>query len=118
MTTRALTFAALLLAAACQPMPEPPAPGAPARCDVTVSFGSVCCGIDQDTRAKISRYVAADRRVTGSSERRWGREGEIDLCLAARSDADADTLVRDLTAMVPPRAGGSSTGTTNIRRGG
>lgn len=119
-----LMFAAVAaLMAACQPMATPPVtdtgagPIDPSQCDVVASFGSVCCGIDQDTHAKITRYVSADRRVTGSSERRWGREGEIDLCLITRSGADADSLARDLTAMVPPRTGGASTGTVNIRRG-
>lgn len=110
-----LASAMLLLTAACQPMPETPTPGEPGRCDVTVSFGSVCCGIDQATKARITEYVAADRRVAGTSERRWGREGEIDLCIAAHSDVDG--LMRDLTAMVPPRPEGSSTGTTHVRRG-
>lgn len=110
-----LALATLLLTTACQPMSEAPTPGAPGRCDVTVSFGSVCCGIDQATKTRITEYVAADRRVAGTSERRWGREGEIDLCIAARSDADG--LVRDLTAMVPARPEGSSTGTTTVRRG-
>ncbi len=113
---RRLAFATLLLTAACQPMPDVPSgPVTGERCDVTVSFGSVCCGIDQPTRARITEYVAADRRVAGTSERRWGREGEIDLCIAARSDPDG--LVRDLTAMVPTRPEGSSTGTTTVRRG-
>lgn len=115
---RFLALALLGLTAACQPMPEAPTPGVAGRCDVTVSFGSVCCGIDEPTRVRITEYVAADRRVTGSSERRWGREGEIDLCLASRSAADADALVRDLTAIVPARPAGGSTGTTHIRRGG
>lgn len=110
-----LAFATLLLTAACQPMAETPMPGDAARCDVTVSFGSVCCGVDQPTKARITEYVAADRRVAGTSERRWGREGESDLCIATRSDADG--LVRDLRAMVPARPEGSSTGETTVRRG-
>lgn len=110
-----LAFAVLFLTTACQPMPEPPMPGETGRCDVTVSFGSVCCGIDQSTRTRITEYVAADRRVAGTSERRWGREGEIDLCITARSDPDG--LAGDLTAMVPVRSEGSSTGTTHVRRG-
>lgn len=113
--TKPLALAALILTAACQPLPETPMPGDATRCDVTVSFGSVCCGIDQPTRARITEYVAADRRVAGTSERRWGREGEIDLCIATRSDPDG--LARDLTAMVPSRPEGSSTGTTHVYRG-
>ena len=114
MTMRSLAFATLILTAACQPLPQALPPGVAERCDVTVSFGSVCCGIDQPTRARITEYVAADRRVVGTSERRWGREGEIDLCIATRSDADG--LVRDLTSMVPSRPEGSSIGTTSVRR--
>ena len=112
-----LAFAALLLTTACQPVPDAPtSPVTGGRCDVTVSFGSVCCGIDQPTHARITEYIAADRRVAGTSERRWGREGEIDLCIAARSDPDG--LVRDLTAIVPARPEGSSAGTTQVRRCG
>lgn len=110
---RLLAPAALLLAA-CQPMPES-APTTAERCDIVVSFGSVCCGIDQDARTRISVYLDGDRRVAGVSERRWGKEGEIDLCVAARSDTDG--LLSDLAAMVPPREGGSSTGTVNVRKG-
>lgn len=107
----ALAF--LALTAACQSAPE--ALVEPGRCDVTVSFGSVCCGIDQPTRARITDYVAGDRRVAGTSERRWGREGEIDLCIDTRSDPDG--LTRDLTAMIPARPTGASTGTVTVRRG-
>jgi hypothetical protein len=112
---RRMALASLILTAACQPLPDTPQPGDAGRCDVTVSFGSVCCGIDRPTKQRITEYVAADRRVAGTSERRWDREGEIDLCIATRSDADG--LIRDLTAMVPARSEGSSTGTTHLRRG-
>lgn len=109
-------LALLGLTAACQPMPDVPSgPATGERCDVTVSFGSVCCGIDQPTKQRITEYVAADRRVSGTSERRWGREGEIDLCIATRSDPDG--LTRDLTARIPTRPEGSSTGTTHVYRG-
>lgn len=118
MQMRLLAFAALILTAACQPMPEAPSgPVAGERCHVTVSFGSVCCGVDQATRARILAYVEHGPYVGRMTEHPWGREGESDLCLRTISSADPDVVVREIAALIPARTEGSSTGTTTVRRG-
>ena len=69
-------------------------------CSVLVSFASVCCGINQPLRTRIDELIASDDRVASMTVHPWGREGEIDLCLGTRSEADAAGLARDIVAVI------------------
>lgn len=70
-------------------------------CDVEVNFGSACCGVDGDLRAKILVVTSADPDVTESSEKRWGREGESTLCLKLSDPAAADRLYGAIATQLP-----------------
>lgn len=69
-------------------------------CDVLVSFASVCCGINQPLQERINQLVASDVRIGSVTSHPWGREGEIDLCLHTRNEADAAGLARDIAAII------------------
>lgn len=97
---RVALFAALLLAG-CAATPSAPADDGPRPCDVTVSFGSYAMGVDHDLKARILALVASDRGVEGSEERRWGREGESDLCIYAPGPGAADRLFDQIAAQIP-----------------
>ena len=107
-------LAALALLAAAPAMarePIPPCdPGgwhqAPADCPLTVSFASYGPGIDQPTLVRVERRLRTDRRAREVSRHRWGREGEVTLCVRPRRAADVRRLARELRAMIPARPRG------------
>ncbi len=89
------------------------APNASAsRWALVVSFGSACCGTDQNARAALDAIVAkhADAR-TGHVSHDWGKEGEVDECFtleALSADERAKMLaevranvVRELVTIEP-----------------
>lgn len=84
------------------PSPKPSAPAeASAGCDLTIGFGSYAMGIDGQALAAVEARLAADRAVTGVERQGWGREGEVTLCVATRTSADAERLHRDILATLP-----------------
>ena len=87
----------------------------PGRCDVLVSFTSVCCGVNQPLQTRITDLVTSDARVASTSSHPWGREGEVDLCVRARSPRVADSLTRDISAAI---ASGGRGPPVTVRRGG
>jgi hypothetical protein len=87
-----------------------PAPEA-ARCDLTVSFGSYAMGIDKPALAAV-RSLLADRAVRTVEERRWGMEGEMNLCVRTRQPADAELLLRRIRAVLPAAPRGPITART------
>ena len=70
-------------------------------CDVEVTFGSACCGVDSDLRAKILAVTSVDPDVAESSEKRWGREGESTLCLKMSDPAATDRLYGAIATQLP-----------------
>jgi hypothetical protein len=53
---------------------------------LVISFYSICCGIDHKAKEKLDKFIrqyekAKGKRLTKAAVR-WGREGEIDYCLA------------------------------------
>ncbi len=93
--------AALVLLSACAA--TPPAPDA-ARCDVTVKFGSYGMGIDHVLADSVGAAVKGDRDLARVERKPWGREGEYDLCLQAKSGRDAKAIYERYRAMLPGRA--------------
>lgn len=81
-------------------------------CDVEVTFGSACCGVDGDLRAKILAVTSADPDVAESSEKRWGREGESTVCLKMSDPAAADRLYGAIATELPAT---SVKAPTNVR---
>ena len=101
--TRLVLFAgaALTLLAACAAMP---APQAGAACDVTIKFGSYGMGIDRPLADKVDVATKADRDLARVERKPWGREGEYDLCLRAKSGRDAKAIYERYRAMLPGKA--------------
>jgi hypothetical protein len=98
--SRILSPAVALVLAGCATA----APADPA-CSVKVVFGSYCCGVDGETRAAVERYLAGATGVVSSTAEPWGREGESNRCVVARTRADAQRIYRDIAALIPPVAG-------------
>lgn len=96
-----ITGVALVLLGACAA--TPPVQAA-ARCDVTVKFGSYGAGIDRALADRVAAAVKADRDLARTERRPWGREGEYDLCLQAKTGRDARAIYERYKAMLPGRA--------------
>lgn len=92
----ALTPALAVAACAATPVPE-------ARCDVTIKFGSYGAGIDRPLADSVAAAVRSDRDVARAERKPWGREGEYDLCLAAKPGRDSRALYERYRAMLPAR---------------
>lgn len=75
-------------------------------CDVTVTFGSYAMGIDQPTFARVEKLLKRDRGVVRSEQKRWGREGEVTICVDTRRKADATRLFSRIRAMFPRKPRG------------
>jgi hypothetical protein len=85
------------------PAPAPPQ-AAPGACPLEIEFGSYAMGIDRPTLERVEQLLAAERIAVARAP--WGREGEVTLCAAARSDADAERLARRIAALLPPEPRG------------
>ena len=47
---------------------------------ITISFNSICCGIDQEKHKKFLRFVKNYKPSVSYSTITWGKEGERDYC--------------------------------------
>ncbi len=82
----------------------PPAPDAAPReggCDLKVEFASIGTGIDGDVLQKVDVLLAGDTGVARIERERWGREGEITLCVDTKTDADASRLFGRIKPLFP-----------------
>ncbi|MBX3564716.1 MAG: hypothetical protein KF730_09090 [Sphingomonas sp.] len=93
----AASLALVLTAGIASAQPEP----APGKCDVKISFGSYAMGIDRGTYARVRRILAHDRGVARSSEQRWGREGEVTVCVTTKRHTDTTRLYARIRAVLP-----------------
>ncbi len=98
----AALLALTLSACATASTPEASPGGAP-RCDVTIKFASYGAGIDRELSEKVTATVKTDRDVTRSERQPWGREGEYDLCLTAKSGRGVAVYER-YRAMLPAKS--------------
>lgn len=105
----ALAAAMSLAACAAQtaPVESPAAP--PPGCAVTVTFGSYAMGIDRGAFEAVEALLARDKSVTGTEQRRWGREGEVTLCVQAKTGADATRLFGEIGTLFPAKPRGPLT---------
>lgn len=86
---------------------DPAAPqSAPANCSISIAFGSFGPGIDGTALTRIERRLRTDRRVRSFTRHRWGREGEVTLCVHLARLGDVYRVGRDLRALVPARPRG------------
>lgn len=81
----------------------PVADAGPARCDVTIKFGSYGAGIDHALADKIDAAVKADSDIARSERKPWGREGEFDQCLTMKPGRDAKAAYERYRAMLPSK---------------
>jgi hypothetical protein len=81
---------------------EPGAAGSGA-CPLLVRFGSYASGIDAATADAVNAALSNDPRTASVTVRRWGREGERDLCVTPRAAADAAQLVKVVRGAIPVR---------------
>lgn len=79
---------------------------APADCPLTIGFASYGAGIDGGSVQAVDRLLARDRAVRAVTRHRWGREGEVTLCVRTRGGADAARLFRAVRALLPARPRG------------
>ena len=79
------------------------APVQAGRCDVTIKFGSYGAGVDRSLADRVAAAVNTDRDLARSERKPWGREGEYDLCLAAKPGRDAKALYERYRAMLPAK---------------
>ncbi len=93
-------FLALALAGCVAP-PAPDAAPPEGGCDLKVEFASIGTGIDHAVLQKVDALLAGDKGVAEIARERWGREGEITLCVATRTDADAARLFGQVKALFP-----------------
>jgi len=88
----------------------------PADCPLVIAFGSYAMGIDSETLRRVEGLLAGDPAVTGVTRSPWGREGEVTLCAAVRSNADRDRLFAAVAALFPQRPRGPLSVRTNDGR--
>ena len=108
----AAAAAALLTSATAEArVPAPPArlggpPDVPADCPLTVAFLSFGTGIDGATFERIGQRLRTDRRVVEVTRHRWGREGEVTLCVRLRRTVYVPRVAEQLRRMIPRRPQG------------
>lgn len=125
MVRRLILICLLGLVAACETArradenvaPPPPAPSAAggiavtgsrarADCSLSIAFASYGAGIDNPVRERVQSMLVGDRAVTGFQADRWGREGEVTLCVRTRAAPDAARLFHQVRALIPAQPRG------------
>lgn len=83
-----------------EPASAPAQPqAAPGACALEIQFGSYAMGIDAGSLQRVEALLAAARVPVQRTA--WGREGEVTLCAAPRSSAEAERLAREIAALLP-----------------
>ncbi len=84
-------------------------------CAIKVTFGSVCCGPDAETSAKVFAYVAASSDIKKAIKCNYGKEGDHVLCLVIPNSSKTRSIFSAIKHMIPPRGTGpSSRGVTSV----
>ena len=102
MIIRSALLAAAFLTTACVAPPAPVETAAAAGgCDLKVDFASIGTGIDSATLQKVDTLLSGDTGISTIDRQRWGKEGEITLCIATRTEADATRLFGSVKRLFP-----------------
>ena len=74
-----------------------------AEADITIRFGSYCCGTDVVTADKIMDYLKYSDQIRSwkKSDDRFGKEGEYNLEVNLAQEADRAMIYDDLRKMIP-----------------
>jgi hypothetical protein len=77
-----------------------------ADCPLSIAFASYGAGIDNPVREQVQSILVGDHAVTGLQADRWGREGEVTLCVRTRAAPDAARLFHQVRAIIPAQPRG------------
>lgn len=92
------------------PAPQSARPETPNRdCPLMIVFGSYAMGIDRGAYEAVDSLVSTDGAVTGLDRFRWGREGEVTLCVRTRSSGDTARLFETVKKLFPAKPRGPLT---------
>lgn len=81
--------------------------------DLTVSFGSLCCGIDATAFEAVTAHVERSRSPATAVTWAWGREGERSLGLTFADDVAREAFACELLAL-RERLGRERTANTSL----
>ncbi|PHY13533.1 hypothetical protein CSW58_05020 [Caulobacter sp. B11] len=70
-------------------------------CDVELRFGSYGAGVDGALADRVGAAVKDDPDLAGVERTPWGREGEFNLCLAAKPGRDVRAIYQRYRTMLP-----------------
>ena len=70
-------------------------------CDVELRFGSYGAGIDGALAERVGAAVKGDPELAGVERTPWGREGEFNLCLAAKPGRDVRAIYQRYRMILP-----------------
>ena len=93
------SFSALMLSALALASPSVAAEA----CDVTIHFGSYCCGTDLQSHERIVGYLQQSPDVREFTERPspQAREGEFDLCITTKGPGEARRIFDRAVSIIP-----------------
>ena len=71
------------------------------KCDITVLFGSYCCGVDRQMETSFHRFMSSQHNIVQARDARsFGHEGGYSLCLEVK-DNQLDKAFEELLALFP-----------------
>lgn len=71
------------------------------KCDITVLFGSYCCGVDRQMETSFHRFMNSQHNIVQVGDARsFGHEGGYSLCLEVK-DNQLDKAFEELLALFP-----------------
>jgi hypothetical protein len=85
---------------------RPLAAEVPTTCAVRVEFASYAVGIDQPALLRVQALLRRDHAVRAVAAERWGREGEVTLCVHLRRRGDVRRVFTRVKAALPAKPRG------------
>jgi hypothetical protein len=76
-------------------------PAIPEECAATVRFYSSSMGVDGTIVSAVRSYAKEQDSIERTIETRWGREGELDICLVATYAEFDDAIFEHMKALLP-----------------
>lgn len=72
-------------------------------CDITVMFGSHCCGTDHATYQKVKSLLEDKKEFVSYRRIPWGREGEFTLCISSKDASEIKPLYQRIKDALPTK---------------
>lgn len=70
-------------------------------CDITVMFGSYCCGTDHQTYQAVKSLLEDRKEFVSYRRIPWGKEGEFTLCVSAENAGEIKPLYERIKSILP-----------------